>query len=106
MTARFQRLTELNSALAARTLAEILRDRLYGNARLQDISAREKVGDSPGLMINTTLYNNGRRLAITSCPRRRSTTTSSRISNDRSGSAGAPWSPGRSAASAGIACAP
>ena len=56
----------VNSALAARTLAEILRDRLYGNARLQDISAREKAGDSPGLMINTTLYNNGRRLAITS----------------------------------------
>jgi hypothetical protein len=58
----------LNSALAARTLAEILCDRLYGNTRLQDISEREKAGDSPGLIINTTLYNNGRRLALTTLP--------------------------------------
>jgi hypothetical protein len=58
----------INSALAARTLAEILQERLYGDARLQDISAREKVGDSPGLIVNTTLYNNGRRLALTSLP--------------------------------------
>jgi predicted acylesterase/phospholipase RssA len=58
----------LNSALAAYTLAEILGERLYGRTRFQDISAREKAGDSPGLIINTTLYNNGRRLAITSLP--------------------------------------
>ena len=58
----------VNSALAARTLAEILSQRLYGPTRLQDISAREKAGDSPGLIINTTLYNNGRRLALTSLP--------------------------------------
>jgi|RhiMetdeSRZDD1v2_1073273.scaffolds.fasta_scaffold62670_4 hypothetical protein len=58
----------LNSALAARTLAEIVGERLYGAARLQDLSAREKAGDSPGLIINTTLYNNGRRLALTTLP--------------------------------------
>jgi Patatin-like phospholipase len=58
----------LNSALAARTLAEILRERLYGDARIQDLSAREKTGDTPGIIINTTLYNNGRRLALTSLP--------------------------------------
>jgi Patatin-like phospholipase len=58
----------VNSALAARTLAEILEDRLYGTARMQDISAREKAGDSPGLIVNTTLYNNGRRLAVTTLP--------------------------------------
>jgi hypothetical protein len=60
----------LNSALAAYTLAEILGERLYGRTRFQDISvsAREKAGDSPALIINTTLYNNGRRLAITSLP--------------------------------------
>ncbi len=58
----------LNSALAAYTLAEILKERLYGATRLQDISTREVAGDSPGLIINTTLYNNGRRLAITSLP--------------------------------------
>jgi hypothetical protein len=58
----------INSALAARTLSEILRARLYGDASIQDLSAREKAGDSPGLIVNTTLYNNGRRLALTALP--------------------------------------
>jgi predicted acylesterase/phospholipase RssA len=58
----------VNSALAAQTLYEILKERLYGEARFADISAREKAGDSPGLVINTTLYNNGRRLAVTALP--------------------------------------
>src|SRR5262245_716664 len=58
----------VNSALAAHTLAEILGTRLYGPARWQELSAREKAGDSPGLIVNATLYNNGRRLAITSLP--------------------------------------
>jgi len=58
----------INSALAARTLAEILQSKLYGEARLGDLAAREKAGDTPGLIINTTLYNNGRRLAMTWLP--------------------------------------
>ena len=58
----------INSALAARTLAEILQQRLFDHARMQDISMREKAGDSPGLIINTTLYNNGRRFAVTTLP--------------------------------------
>jgi predicted acylesterase/phospholipase RssA len=58
----------VNSSLAARTLADIFAKRLYGTARMQDISAREKAGDSPGLIVNTTLYNNGRRLAVTTLP--------------------------------------
>jgi predicted acylesterase/phospholipase RssA len=58
----------VNSSLAARTLADIFAKRLYGAARMQDISAREKAGDSPGLIVNTTLYNNGRRLAVTTLP--------------------------------------
>jgi len=58
----------INSALAARTLAEILQERLFDDARVDDIIAREKAADSPGLLINTTLYNNGRRLAITGLP--------------------------------------
>jgi patatin-like phospholipase len=58
----------LNSALAARTLSEILQERLYGKARFETLAAREKAGDTPGLIINTTLYNNGRRLAVTSLP--------------------------------------
>jgi predicted acylesterase/phospholipase RssA len=58
----------LNSALAARTLAELLQKRLFGTARIEDLSMREKAGDSPGLIINTTLYNNGRRFALTALP--------------------------------------
>jgi hypothetical protein len=58
----------INSGLAAKTLAEILIERLYGWARLEDIAAREKAGDSPGLIINSTLYNNGRRFAATVLP--------------------------------------
>ena len=59
----------INSALAAKTLAEILMERLYGPAKLGDVSERERVGDSPGLIVNTTLYNNGRRLAMTTLPK-------------------------------------
>ena len=55
----------LNSSLAASTLAEILESRLYGEAALNDLIVREKAGDTPGLIVNTTLYNNGRRLALT-----------------------------------------
>ena len=58
----------INSALAAKTLSEILKDKLYGDAKLQDLSARAKAGDTPDIIINTTLYNNGRRLALTSLP--------------------------------------
>src|SRR5262245_4169725 len=58
----------INSALAARTLAEILESKLYGQARLGDLAAREKAGDTPGLIVNTTLYNNGRRFAFTWLP--------------------------------------
>jgi patatin-like phospholipase len=58
----------INSALAARTLAEILESKLYGKAQFADLAAREKAGDTPGLIINTTLYNNGRRLAMTALP--------------------------------------
>jgi Patatin-like phospholipase len=58
----------LNSALAAKTLAEILTEKLYGDARIQDLAARAKAGDTPDLIINTTLYNNGRRLAMTTLP--------------------------------------
>src|SRR5262245_15520074 len=58
----------VNSALAARSLAEILYQKLFADARVEDIVAREKAGESPGLIINTTLYNNGRRLVATGLP--------------------------------------
>ena len=55
----------INPSLAAISLTEVLHRNLLGQATWRDISRREANGDSPGLIINTTLYNNGRRLAIT-----------------------------------------
>ena len=46
----------INPALAARTLAEILRERLFGEATMADIGRREANGDSPGLIVNCA-YN-------------------------------------------------
>jgi hypothetical protein len=58
----------LNSALAARSLNEILEERLLGTGTLADLAVREKRGDSPRLMINSTLFNDGRRLLFTTLP--------------------------------------
>jgi predicted acylesterase/phospholipase RssA len=68
----------VNSALAAGSLSEILREQLLGDATMLDLSRRQASGDAPGLIINSTLYNNGRRLAGTTLPSERSSTTSSR----------------------------
>jgi hypothetical protein len=57
---------------------------MYGEARMQDISVREKAGDSPGLIVNTTLYNHGCRFAVTALPVRRTNTISSPIWSARS----------------------
>ena len=58
----------LNSALAARSLGEILEERLLGPATFGDLAAREMRGDSPRVIFNSTLYNNGRRLLFTTLP--------------------------------------
>ena len=58
----------LNPALAAQSLTELFTERLLGPATFGDLSAREARGDSPRLIVNTTLYNNGRRLAVTTLP--------------------------------------
>ncbi len=55
----------LNSALAAQSLREILEERLLGQGTFTDLAARQASGDSPTLMINSTLYNSGRRLMFT-----------------------------------------
>jgi hypothetical protein len=57
-----------NPALGAVSLQEVLGERLLGESTLGDIAARETRGDSPGLIINTTLYNNGRRFALSPLP--------------------------------------
>jgi Patatin-like phospholipase len=58
----------INPALAARSLAEIFNERLYEKMTIGDLRAREARGDAPRLIINTTLYNNGRRLALGTIP--------------------------------------
>jgi hypothetical protein len=58
----------LNSSLAARSLAEVMADRLLGQTTFVDLAQREARGDSPQLIINTTLYNSGRRLVFTTLP--------------------------------------
>jgi patatin-like phospholipase len=58
----------LNSSLAARSLAEVLAERLLGQTTFADLARLEARGDSPRLIINTTLYNSGRRLVFTTLP--------------------------------------
>jgi hypothetical protein len=59
----------LNSALAARSLFEVLSERVPGQITFEELAKREARGDSPLLIINTTLYNNGRRLVFTTLSR-------------------------------------
>ena len=58
----------LNSSLAAGSLAEVMAERLLGQTTFADLARREARGDSPQLIINTTLYNSGRRLVLTTLP--------------------------------------
>jgi hypothetical protein len=58
----------LNSALAARSLREILEERLLGTGKFGDLAAQQMRGDSPQVLFNTTLFNNGRRFVITTIP--------------------------------------
>lgn len=58
----------LNPALGAVSLNEILGEQFLGDATVGDIAARAARGDSPGLIVNTTLYNNGRSFAVTGQP--------------------------------------
>jgi len=58
----------LNSALAATSLREIFEERLLGPGTFADLAAREKSGDSPRVMINSTLFNHGRRFLWTTLP--------------------------------------
>jgi hypothetical protein len=57
-----------NPALAARSLFEVLSERVIGQVTFQALADRQARGDSPQLIINTTLYNNGRRLVFTTLP--------------------------------------
>jgi predicted acylesterase/phospholipase RssA len=55
----------INSSLAARSLEEVLRERLLGKVTLGDLSARQVRGDAPAFLFNSSFYNSGRRFLIT-----------------------------------------
>ena len=57
-----------NPAWTARSLAEILHDKYLGDMTFNGLARRERQGDSPYLMINTTLYNDGRRFILSTLP--------------------------------------
>jgi len=54
-----------NSALTARSLEEVLKERLLGELSLGALSQRQLRRDIPGLLFNAALFNNGRRFVFT-----------------------------------------
>jgi hypothetical protein len=50
-------------------LAELLDESYLNGMTFRDLAIREAQGDSPHLMVNTTLYNNGRRFVLSTIPR-------------------------------------
>ncbi len=63
------RLRWFNPAWTARSLAEILAEEYLGEMTFGGLARREAQGDSPRLLVNTTLYNNGRRFVISTLER-------------------------------------
>ena len=61
-----------NPSWTARSLAESLSEGYLGEANFTDLAQREARGDSPRLLINTTLYNDGRRFLLSTLPRENS----------------------------------
>jgi hypothetical protein len=60
-------LRPFNPAWAARSLFDIV-DESLGGMRYEGLARRQAQGDSPRLIINTTLYNNGRRFIMSALP--------------------------------------
>lgn len=57
-----------NPAFVAKSLTEILIEQYFGAETFGTLSEREKRGDVPRLMVNTTLYNDGRRFLLSTLP--------------------------------------
>ena len=57
-----------NPAWTARSLNEHLNKQFLHDVTFNDVRERELSGEIPRLLINTTLYNDGRRLVITTLP--------------------------------------
>ena len=62
------RLRWFNPAWTARSLNEHLNKQFLNDVTFKDVRERELSGDIPRLLINTTLYNDGRRFVITTVP--------------------------------------
>ena len=60
-------LRPFNPAWTARSLFEIVDDHL-GGMKFEGLARRQAQGDSPHLIVNTTLYNNGRRFILSALP--------------------------------------
>ena len=58
-----------NPAWTAQSLAEILGEEYIGPTTFDELSVREKERDSPHFLVNTTLYNDGRRLVLSTLDR-------------------------------------
>jgi predicted acylesterase/phospholipase RssA len=57
-----------NPAWTARSLNEHLNNKFLNDLTFKDVQERELSGDMPRLLINTTLYNDGRRFVMTTLP--------------------------------------
>jgi predicted acylesterase/phospholipase RssA len=62
------RLRWANPAWTAKSLNEYLNSQFLHGMTFQDVRERESGGQIPRLLINTTLYNDGRRFVITTLP--------------------------------------
>jgi predicted acylesterase/phospholipase RssA len=63
------RLRWVNPAWTAVSLRDVLEDSYLGEIHLRDLAQRQMRGDSPYFLINTTLYNDGRRLVLSTLER-------------------------------------
>jgi len=59
----------VNPAFVAKSLIEILTEDYFGLETFGALGDREIRGDAPRLMVNTTLYNDGRRFLLSTLPR-------------------------------------
>ena len=66
------RLRWINPAWTAWSLSELLNESYLNGMTFKDLAQREAQGDSPRLLVNTTLYNNGRRFVVSTLPREES----------------------------------
>ena len=62
------RLRWFNPAWTAKSLSEHLNNKFLEGMTFKEVRDRESSGDIPRLLINTTLYNDGRRFVITTLP--------------------------------------